>query len=174
MVVNLKESFELRNIHLKTVGKNLVVNGKALAIFKDRFTKVRGEILEQSMAIIAELDHFFNTLNIQVPSSKSGEDFMDKWELFRRSLHGLPEFKSSTKKLRRDVHEVIEKRNKYVHADLGFTNNQPEIKYKKEGEIVTEPIDDEILAKDSRFFEKVKWDLRSLNISIQKYANGQS
>ena len=125
------------------------------------------------MAIIAELDHFFNSLNIQLPASKPGEEFFDKWELFRDSLHGLPEFKSSTKKLRSDVHEAINKRNKYVHADLGFTNNQPEIKYIKEGEIITEPIDDEILAKDLEFFEKVKGDLRSLNLPIQGYKKGE-
>ena len=165
----------MRNIHLRTgdrVGDIASLDFKSCAIFKDKFTKVRGEILEQSMAIIAELDHFFDTLNIQVPASKPGEDFMDKWKLFQESLHMLPKFKSSTKKLRKDVHEVIDQRNKYVHADLGFTNNQPEIKYKKEGKIVTEPIDDEILDKDLEFFEKVKGDLRSLNISIQEYKKG--
>lgn len=162
------KKIELRNIHLRTgdrAGDIASLDFKGCAIFKDKFTKVRGEILEQSMAIIAELDHFFDTLNIQVHASKPGEDFMDKWELFRESLHKLPEFKPSTKNLRRDVHTVINKRNKYVHADLGFTNNQPEIKYKKEGKIVTEPIDAEILDKDMEFFEKVKGDLRSLNIS---------
>ena len=168
----MKESFELRNIKLKTVGKNILVKGESLAIFKNKFNKVRGEILEKSMAIIAELDQFFDTLNIQVPASKPGEDFMDKWKLFRKSLHELPEFKFSTKKLRKDVHDIINLRDKYVHADLGFTNNQPEIEYKKGGKIVTEPINDEILAKDLEFFEKVKWDLRSLNISIRKYKKG--
>ena len=170
------EKIELRNIRLRTgdrVGDTVSLDFKTCAIFKDKFTKLRGEILEQSMAIIAELDHFFDTLNIRVPASKPGEDFMDKWELFRETLHNeLPKFKSSTKKLRRDVHEAIEKRNKYAHADLGFTNNQPEIKYRKEGKIVTEPINDEILDKDLEFFEEVKGDLRSLNISIQKYIKG--
>ena len=166
----------MRNIRLKTgdkVGDSVSLDVKSCTIFKDKFTKVRGEILEQSMAIIAELDHFFNTQNIQVPASKPGEDFMDKWKLFRKSLHALPKFKSSTKNLRKDVHDVINLRDKYAHADLGFTNNQPEIKYKKEGKIVTEPIDDEILDKDLEFFEKVKWDLRSLNTSIQKYKKGE-
>ena len=140
---------------------------KQCAIFKAKYNKLRGEILEQSMAIIAELDHFFDTLNIQVLASKLGEDFMDKWKLFRESLHKLPKFKSTTKNLRRDVHTAVNKRDKYVHADLGFTNNKPEIKYKKWDKIVTEPIDDEILEKDTEFFEKVKKDLRSLNISIK-------
>ena len=98
---------------------------------------------------------------------------MDKWKLFRESLHALPEFKSSTKNLRKDVHDVINLRDKYAHADLGFTNNQPEIKYKKEGKIITESIDDEILDKDLEFFEKVKRDLRSLNISIREYKKGE-
>ena len=172
----MKESFELRNIHLRTggrVGDNASLDFKSCAIFKDKFTEARGEILEQSMAIIAELDYFFNTLNIQIPASKPGEDFMDKWKRFREFLHNLPTFKSCTKNLRRDVHTVINKRDKYAHADLGFTNNKPEIKYKKEGKIVTEPIDDEILAKDLKLFEKVKWDLRSLNISIQAYKKGE-
>ncbi len=96
---------------------------------------------------------------------------MNKWKLFRKSLHKIPKFKSSTKELRREVHEVIEKRDKYAHADLGFTNNIPEIKYKKEGKLVTDQINEKILAKDLKFFEKVKEDLRSLNISIQKYKN---
>ncbi len=166
------KKIELRNIHLKTgerAGDIASLDFKSCAIFKDKFTKVRGEILEQSMAIIAELDHFFDTLNKQVPASKPGEEFMDKWKLFREALHRLPKFKSSTKKLRKDVHEVIDQRNKYAHADLGFTNNRPEIKYKKEGAIITELIDDEILDKDLEFFETVKGDLRSLNISIREY-----
>ena len=154
-------------------GDSVSLDFKSCIIFKDKFTKVRGEILEQSMAIIAELDHFFNNLNIQAPASKPGEDFMDKWKLFREVLHRLPKFKLSTKKLRRDVHEVIEKRDKYAHADLGFTNNQPEIKYKKEGKIVIEPIDNETLNKDLEFFEKVKGDLRSLNLPIQGYKKGE-
>ena len=156
-------------------GDNVSLDFKSCTIFKDKFTKVRGEILEQSMAIIAELNHFFNTLTIPEPASKPGEDFMDKWKLFRKSLHELPGFKSSTKELRKNVHEAIEIRDKYAHADLGFTNNRPEIKYEKKEKdnikIITEPIDDEILDKDLKFFEKVKWDLRSLNISIQKYKN---
>ncbi len=151
------------------VGGSINLDFKSCAIFKDKFTKVRGEILEQSVAIIAELDHFFNTLNVQASASQPGEDFMDKWTLFRKTLHGLPEFKSSTKKLRRDVHKAIGKRNEYTHADLGFTNNQPEITYKKESKFVTAPIDDEILDRDLELFEKVKDDLRSLNISIQKH-----
>jgi len=113
------------------VGDNVSLDFKSCTIFKDKFTKVRGEILEQSMAIIAELNHFFNTLNIQEPASKAGEGFMEKWKLFRESLHELPEFKSSTKELRRNVYKAIEIRNKYAHADLGFTNNRPEIKYEK-------------------------------------------
>ena len=145
-------------------GDSVSLDFKSCTIFKDKFTKVRGEILEQSMAIIAELDHFFNTLNIQVPASKPGEGFMDKWKLFSKSLHALPNFKSSTKNLGKDVHDVINLRDKYVHADLGFTNNQPEIKYKKEGKFITEPIDDEMLDKDLGFFEKVKRDLRSLKM----------
>ncbi len=129
--------------------------------------------MEQSMAIIAELDHFFDTLNIQKPNSKPGEDFMDKWKLFRQTLRGLPEFKSSTRELRRDVHKAIGLRDKYAHADLGFTNNKPEIKYeKREGnniEIIVEPVNDEILENDAKFFEKVKRDLRLLNLSIERY-----
>ena len=153
-------------------GDSISLDFKSCAIFKDKFTKVRGEILEQSMAIIAELDHFFDTLDIQKPDSEPGQGFMDKWTLFKQTLHGLPEFKSSTKGLRGDLHKAIGIRDKYAHADLGFTNNQPEIKYKKEGKIITEPIDDEILDKDLEFFEKVKWVLRSLNISIREYKKG--
>ena len=58
------------------VGDIASLDFNSCAIFKDKFTKVRGEILEQSMAIIAELDHFFNALNIQLPTSKFSEDFM--------------------------------------------------------------------------------------------------
>ena len=57
----MKEFFELRNIQLKTEGKagnSISLDFKSCTIFKDKFTKVRGEILEQSMAIIAELDLF--------------------------------------------------------------------------------------------------------------------
>ena len=58
----MKKVFDLRNIHLKTGGRegdSVRLDFKSCTIFKDKFTKVRGEILEQSMAIIAELDHFF-------------------------------------------------------------------------------------------------------------------
>ena len=102
---------------------------------------------------------------------------MDKWKLFQESLHKLPEFKLATKQLRKEVHKAIEIRDKYAHADLGFTNNQPEIKYeKREGnriEIVVEPVNSEILDRDLKFFEKVKKDLRSLNLSIRGYKRGE-
>jgi hypothetical protein len=173
---NLKKVSELRNIHLKTgdkVGDSVSLDFKSCIAFKDKFTEVRGEILEQSMAIIAELDHFLDTLNIQKPDSKPGEGFMDKWKLFRKSLLERPELKSATKEIRRNVHKAIGIRDKYAHADLGFTNNQPEIKYEKreDGEIriVVEPIDDEILHKDLKFLESVKDALRSLNLSLRKY-----
>lgn len=171
----MEKHFELRNIRLTTgdkMGDRANLDFKSCAVFKDNFTKARGEILEQSMAIIAELDHFFNTLNIQAPASKPGEGFMDKWKLFREVLHRLPKFKLSTRELRRDVHKIIEKRDKYAHADLGFTNNQPEIKYKIEDKIVIEPIDNGTFNKDLEFFEKVKGDLRSLNLHIQGYGGG--
>ncbi len=165
---------ELRNIHLKTgdkAGDTINLDFKSCAIFKDKFTYTRGEILEQSLAIISELDHFFNTLDIQEPASKPGTDFMDKWKLWRAYLNRIPSFKLKTKQLRRDVHEVVNKRDKYAHADLGFTNNRPEITYKKDHNIITEPIDDKVLNKDLNFFEKVKSDLRVLNMSIQQFKN---
>lgn len=166
---------------MKTSGKAgdiISVDFNSCAIFKDRFTKVRGKILDQSMAVSSELDLFFDTLDVQKPDSKPGEGCMDKWKLFRKTLHKLPEFKAATKKLRKDVHEAIGLRDKYAHADLGFTNNQPEIEYEKREnnniETVVEPINDEVLDKDLEFFEKVKVDLRRLNLTIIKYKKRQS
>lgn len=157
------------------MGDSVSLDFESCISFKDKFTKVRGEILEQSIAIIAELNHFFDSLNIQNPDSKPGEGFMDKWKLFRKLLHQLPKFKSATKEIRKNVHKAIEIRDKYAHADLGFTNNQPEIKYEKREDgtirIIVEPINDEILGKDLEFLENVKESLRSLNLSLRKYKN---
>ncbi|MCJ2564142.1 MAG: hypothetical protein LN417_08665 [Candidatus Thermoplasmatota archaeon] len=176
----MKKVIELRNITLRTKAKkgdSVSLDFEACASFKDEFTEVRGEILEQSMAIIAELNHFFETLDIQEPDSEPGQGFMDKWKLFRQTLHKLPEFESATKETRKKVHESIGIRDKYAHADLGFTNNQPEIKYEKReagrARIVVEPINEKTRHRDLHFLEDAKDDLRSLNLSLRKHKNSR-
>jgi hypothetical protein len=168
----MRKTIELRNLKFKTKKKGDVVklDFKKVAEFKEKFTKVRGEIIEHSMAIISELNHFFRIMDIENPKSEYGEDYMDIWKLFRETIHELlPEYKDSTKKLRRDLHEAIETRDKYAHGDLGFTNNNPHITIKKgkSGETITEPIDDKILQRDINLVENVKNELRNLNLLLR-------
>lgn len=168
----MKKGFELRNIRLEAAkkGESSTLDVRFALNFKNKFTKLRGEILEQSMAIISELNHFFDILDVEKPVSKHGEGYMDMWKLFRSTIHSsLLEYKSSTKDLRKNLHKAINIRDKYAHGDLGFINNQPNIKYKKgkTSEPVVESIDDEILERDLNLLENVKEDLRSLNLSLR-------
>ena len=169
-----KKIVELRNITLTTdpkKGSSVFVDFEFCSKFKYHFTLVRGEILEQSMAIYNEIKKCLELLGIIPSVDNNGEEFMNLRDKLSSALKMNSQFKLSTKILRSNLYTVIIKRNIYAHADLGFHNNVPEIKYEDHqcGQTteVIKPISEKDLKNDLEFFEKVKNDIRLLHDKIK-------
>ncbi|MFC2028210.1 hypothetical protein ACFLU3_05940, partial [Chloroflexota bacterium] len=107
-----------------------------------------------------------------LPESKLSEGFMDIVKALSDALRKDSKLNASTKSLRSDWHKAVQIRNKYAHADLGFTNEVPEIKYKKrkdgQEETVIEPITEDNLNNDLEFLTNVKDDMRSVYFEIKR------
>ncbi len=162
--------FELRNIKLQTTKGTILVDGNICLKFKETFTRTRGEIIEQSMAILNEIKRCLELFSVSTSTNEPGEDFMTLRDRLSDELKKRPEFKSSTKKLRSNLYWAIKMRDIYAHADLGFNNDVPFIKYEEREnnqiEEISKTISEEALKKDLSFIKKVKEDMRSLTTLI--------
>ncbi len=170
-----RKTIRVRNVTLKT-GKtegSKVINAELLSEFRTLFNNMRGEILDESIAIQTEMERCLKLLGELPPASEPGQGFMNTRDKLSDSLKGNQKLKSSTKQLRHEAHHVITIRNKYAHGKLRFNNDVPVIVYKKRGQdgkerTATEPISEDYLKGDLRFITKVLDDMRSLYTMIKK------